>query len=521
MNIKALINKLNKYNLEIWISAGETVCIKSIKFFTGNQDTYDKNVLYIAKVSDIMSNLPIPTPINLMCIKDYPVIIEEIGVNGSNIMLICGSIELMEVFNTIQDILMEFWRFSGSSEKFLNAIAKEKGIQEIVDIGYEFLGNPILVTDLGHKVIAYTNVDVDNHPWNSIINAGYVPYNNVVNQEFKEFLEKAKIDSSPILLYTNNKDTILRNVITMGSKLLGVINVIEHFKKIENNDIEIVKLLSYSISMSLQKNKFICNSRGVASEYFLKDLFDGRIIHKETIEERIKFLDWNLKKNIYIIAIRSETLGTHAVSTIMKNLQEIVSGSRAVFYNQDILLVFSQDKEISQDEEKLFLFRKLLRKERMYAGISRCFKSLIEINEHYNQAVKTLEIGKIINSGENLFHYEDFAMYILFENCGDIEDLKSVCHRALLILSEYDKKNGTDFMQCLRNYLIYDKNPAKVASVMFVHRNTINYRINKIKEITNIDFDNYESTLHLSISFKIQEYLVAKKRAPEAPSFIN
>jgi sugar diacid utilization regulator len=249
----------------------------------------------------------------------------------------------------------------------------------------------------------------------------------------------------------------------------------------------------------------------VIYEYLLKDLLEGKIIDEETIEERIKFLDWNLKKNIYIMAIRPEVLGIHAVSTIVSNLQDRISGSRAIFYNQDIILVFSQDEDISKDEEKLLLFKKFLQRERMYAGISRSFKSLIDIHEHYNQAIEALGIGKDIYSRENLFYYEDCAMYILFENFRDLKNLKSLCHPALFVLSEYDKKNGTDFMQCLRNYLIFDKNPAKVASVMFVHRNTINYRINKIQEITNIDFDNYEINLHLAISFKIQEYLLAKK----------
>jgi hypothetical protein len=261
MNIKELISKLKNYDLETYISNREDVFIKSVKFFTGMEVTYDKNILYIAKASDITSNLPIPHPINLLCIKDYQVIADDIGVDGSNIMLIYTTLKIIEIFNVIQDILMEFWKFSVSSEKFLNAIAQEKGIQEIIDIGYEFLGNPILVTDLAHKVIAYSNVNIENHPWNSIINTGYVTFNNVINQEFKEFLEKAKIDSSPILIHTQNEDTILRKAINMENKLLGVINVIEYFKNIENTDIEIVKLLSYSISMNLQKNTFIRNSK--------------------------------------------------------------------------------------------------------------------------------------------------------------------------------------------------------------------------------------------------------------------
>lgn len=87
----------------------------------------------------------------------------------------------------------------------------------------------------------------------------------------------------------------------------------------------------------------------------------------------------------------------------------------------------------------------------------------------------------------------DTAPYLVrFDSCGILRIISMVSDRKLLKefeyqylgkLEAYDKAHETDYVETLENYLRYDGSIQKVAQVMYIHRNTISYRMNHIREI--------------------------------------
>ncbi|MDF2804978.1 MAG: transcriptional regulator, CdaR [Anaerocolumna sp.] len=57
------------------------------------------------------------------------------------------------------------------------------------------------------------------------------------------------------------------------------------------------------------------------------------------------------------------------------------------------------------------------------------------------------------------------------------------------------------------DYFKHSGNLKKVSEEMFTHYNTIIYRIQRIKEITGVDFDDYDEILNLQIALKIHEFM--------------
>ncbi len=54
----------------------------------------------------------------------------------------------------------------------------------------------------------------------------------------------------------------------------------------------------------------------------------------------------------------------------------------------------------------------------------------------------------------------------------------------------------------LKTYIEEDKNSIETSNKLFIHRNTTNYRLNKIKEITNIDLNNGDELFRITMSIK-------------------
>ena len=64
------------------------------------------------------------------------------------------------------------------------------------------------------------------------------------------------------------------------------------------------------------------------------------------------------------------------------------------------------------------------------------------------------------------------------------------------VLHNYDRKHKTDYENILRLYLNNNCSVQAVSAKTYTHRNTINYRIKKIKEILHSDLDNSEENFN-------------------------
>ena len=57
-------------------------------------------------------------------------------------------------------------------------------------------------------------------------------------------------------------------------------------------------------------------------------------------------------------------------------------------------------------------------------------------------------------------------------------------------IHEYDLKNATDYLETLYHYLGNRCSVQKAADKLYVHRNTVAYRVNKMRELFGLDFED-------------------------------
>lgn len=65
------------------------------------------------------------------------------------------------------------------------------------------------------------------------------------------------------------------------------------------------------------------------------------------------------------------------------------------------------------------------------------------------------------------------------------------CDRTIQPLIEYDEINGTNLVEVLKVYIKHNGSVYQVADEMYIHRNTVNYKINKIAQITGKDITDF------------------------------
>ena len=415
---------------------------------------------------------------------------------------------------------------SGRGEAFaselLSALAGEgNSLQRIVDLGSERLGNPIIVTGRSWKAIAMTSgIEVpDDADWNNFRETGLLPPDTVTSGIRDSLPER--IDRSGALFRWQGLGMAYPRVfkrLTASGRTLGTLAVVEYRRPFTEEDSALLGLLGDAVSAELQKNQFQQFSRGMLYEELIWDLLEGRLTDPKTIEERVKLLNLGLKKNIYMFVfdLREYDSGQYSTSYMRDRLEQMISGGRAMVYNDHIVITasFSRARDIFRTE--LRNLGAFLKEYNIRCGISRRCTEPSELRMYYEQALDAMRVGTHMDGERYIYPYGEYAVYHVAEACRSAGDAnssgksafgaKKFCHPGLLALLAYDREYQTHFTDSLRAYLLAFRNISNAANTLHLHRNTMVYHLKRISEIMDISLDNHNSLQQIEFSFRLLEY---------------
>lgn len=133
------------------------------------------------------------------------------------------------------------------------------------------------------------------------------------------------------------------------------------------------------------------------------------------------------------------------------------------------------------------------------AALGGRFEALPEARRSYLEASKVLRLfGGLKTAARPIYAYERLGIYKLLFEIGP-EKLSLYYREIIEPLHDYDRKNNTDLVDSLFAYFEENGNAAKTAKRLFVHRNTLDYRLKKIEEISGRNLDDPYDRLTLQL----------------------
>ena len=127
------------------------------------------------------------------------------------------------------------------------------------------------------------------------------------------------------------------------------------------------------------------------------------------------------------------------------------------------------------------------------------------LSKNYHKICSILHIAE--KNNQTPLYYDQFGMKKILLSVDNPDILEEYYKDMLERLEVYDIENGTEYMEVLRMYLIYDGSIQRVAQETFVHRNTVNYQINKIKKILDMDLNRLEERFKLMLAYQISDII--------------
>lgn len=399
----------------------------------------------------------------------------------------------------------------------LSALSKSGGgIQELLEIGYKVLNNPIIVADKSWRSVAMTpNIKIPGDiSWNDFLKNRFLSPETIASNIRDQVIEKIDTNKTPFkLLSADMKYPRLIDSIMLNNKQIAIISVLEYNRKIRESDYELVKILCNALATEFQKKMYQQQKRGIQHEDLFVNILKGKFKDKDQISEELEALRLRINKYKYVVIfdIIDSVNNRISASYLCGTVEEMIIDGKAFIYNDHVVLVahFTTENRINAVIAPLVGF---LDKLNIRCGISRCFEQFADLHLHYDQAINALSVGQRMDIKKQIYYYSEYAIYHMTKISWDASSADSFIHPAIRTLIMFDEEHKTDFVNTLNVYLKNFGNITNMSKALNMHRNTSIYRIQRIESIMNISLSDYNTMGQIIYSLRLIEY---QKRSPE------
>lgn len=135
-------------------------------------------------------------------------------------------------------------------------------------------------------------------------------------------------------------------------------------------------------------------------------------------------------------------------------------------------------------------------------GIGKLHSSAAELCQSFQEAKHALDLGRFIREKGHITHFEDLGVIRLLSHIN-AEQLDEYYKEQLAVIIEYDEKNNMNFLAILQMYFQQNGDLNATAEKLFMHPNTLRYRLKKIEELLDVDLQKLEIRINLAVACKI------------------
>lgn len=204
---------------------------------------------------------------------------------------------------------------------------------------------------------------------------------------------------------------------------------------------------------------------------------------------------------------RMDTVERKRISYRMQLLLTNLTHNGHFFYYDSCFVVIMNAITEKQGEKILEPFAKRLKarmpQRKIRVGISSQVNGISNLHVAYKRALAALRMAYA--GDETVMYFDRMGMYRLLYSVEDKALLKELSGDILKPLTEYDEQHHADYVETLECYLNNGGSVKAVAEEMFIHRNTILYRMANIKNLLNCSLESAEDRMRFKVACMIRK----------------
>lgn len=436
--------------------------------------------------------------------------------SASEILWIKEKKDPLLLFSEISSI---FSFFQNWSQKVKDTILEKKPLEELCQLISEVTPNPWYLADASFRVqVISKSFDVEELSviWRFMKRQKHVPVDVILRLAESGKLEKMNRTKHAYLEEAGPFNfPFVSKTICSEKGIIGHFFIIGVYTKICSYELEIAEFFGNLLNKQVEYDSTYMPTMGRYYDNYFIDLIESSDSSgKEILTKVFDHLGWKPDDSYILLILRS--LKGHDFQTNLSGLKihvlEKTYPCKAFPYRGDIVVILNISKLSAKEVFHKQLQKILLPINKNFggtSGYSEIFKGEKNFNSlkiFYHQALASLNF---LENG--IFHepkgYDDIALFYLCKKMSEFLSPKMFCHPDIEILRQYDTENHTSLENTLYQYLINEENTMETARQLYIHRNSLLYRLDKIKSLTNINFKNPNDRIRLIFAYIYYNYL--------------
>ncbi|MGN0164712.1 MAG: PucR family transcriptional regulator [Lachnospiraceae bacterium] len=360
----------------------------------------------------------------------------------------------------------------------------------------EYMDNPVILQRENGDCITYGLMGEE----------AYTP----CNEDFSIFSGTEKQGWIKICIGVKEYKAYYYNMIHQQERL-ACIYIIEKNTGIQNDHIHLLEQCSYMVGMELLSEAVRKRVEMKYVDQFLRNWILGKIEDGNSLK---------MQSEVSGLTVRSKEIYKVAVLRTLKNLPEDRQKAAAVrlrknmqtcqdFYvthvNEEILLVFPENREEEYVFQVLELSKTIFSGMEVQLCVGKTAKEVFNLYDSYKDACNIAKVSKRYKLKDKVLNYRNTGVYSLLYMIPLGKELDDYLDIYIRPLVQYDEKHQTNMLATLKVYLDTKGNAKATAERLFMHYNTIGYRLERISQIMGMDISDHEIQFCLDMAIKIYD----------------
>lgn len=263
-------------------------------------------------------------------------------------------------------------------------------------------------------------------------------------------------------------------------------------------------------SLELMRRKIAIDTEMRIRGNFFKELLIGTSYSKQQIEDKGRELGLHPGWIWEVLMIEAEPPLLDEASPFLTELNQWLQHdikcqqgyvwSHVHYAGEYLLVLLAVEPEAELHKKKLISKTEQLELQHLAAPFLSNWKGiragigdkypLCEVYRSYSEAKNAIQIGRKLARNRTVFTYNEVEIIQLLADSYEQTPLDATIAKKIGHIVNYDKQYGTDFVLTLYYYLATEGSLIKTANQLYVHRNSVKYRMDKMKELFQLELNN-------------------------------
>lgn len=395
-----------------------------------------------------------------------------------------------------------------SKEDIIKSTLNCEPLNVIIDKCALFLGNPLVLISETFAILAHsTCIEVEDDIWNNAMRRGYVTLDfGATLNNWNQLIDPLSEDKSITITQIN---TLRRKFYQLRAhkNFLAYLNIVEAQTTLDVHSTEDYEFVTQVLAKELLHVPPMSHEN--QNEKLLIHLDNDKFEdfpHYQLFFEQCSFVP---DDSYYVLCIDlSDYISYNAYHDNFKDIIRDTFPHSTTIINHKILsiLISKVDHHNLITLEQSRLYRHLL-SHKLTLGCSDIFQDLYQFLEAKTQAIKAYQYNHLtLGDSKPVNYYDQIKNYVLLETING-SNIKDYCSKHIWTLYEYDKLNTSSYLKTFYYYLQYNHSVKETSIRMFLHRNTISYRIKRTQELLDLPAVFNQSDAQLILSCQMIQML--------------